>query len=322
MLVAVHDVITSNHDSRVPAMNEFKVIKQFFSDACGTSRTDVLTGIGDDAARVTCQQSVVTVNSTLQQQQDFQADHAAASVGHLLLAPALAQLIAKGAQPAWALLSLSLAQADTRWLQAFSNGLLDLAEQADVQLVGGDTTRGQSIRLSLNCHGIFQHPPAAQACHPETGDLIYVVGNLGENSLAILALQEEIHLPAAVKNAVLHNLHYPVAPLGLHKVHASLPVFAFPLTTGLQPALTEIVDQADCGASLYVAQFPCSEQVESRLELLGGSAMLAQSPQPCTLAMIVAADHQARFEQSVNDCGYTSSWVGIIESQPGVRLVD
>lgn len=303
-------------------MNEFEIIKQFFSDACHANRADVLTGIGDDAARVLSQLPVMTVNITLQEQLDFQPDHAAASVGHLLLAPALAQLIAKGAQPSWALLSLGLPQADSSWLQEFSKGLLQVARQAGVQLVGGDTTRSPNIRLSLNCHGLLQHDQTAQAYQPEPGDLVYVVDNLGESSLAILALQKEIHLPVAVMNAAMVSLQYPVPPLGLHKVHARLPVIAFPLTTGLYTTLAGIVDQARCGACLYAAQLPCPEQVESRLEQIGGRAMLLESRQPCTLAMIVPADQQALFEQSVMDSGYSTSWVGIIESQPGVRLVD
>jgi len=303
-------------------MNEFEVIKQFFAHRNHVDRADVLTSIGDDAARVHSQQPVVTVNITLQERQDFQPDQDAASVGHLLMATALAQLIARGAQPAWALLALSMPQVDSRWLQEFSKGLLQVAKLADVQLIGGDTTRSQIIRLSLNCHGIQQHEQTAQAYRPKTGDLIYVTGNLGENSLAILALQEEIHLPVAVKNTALASLLYPQPPLGLHKVHETLPVCAFPLTTGLRTTLAEIVDQAQCGASLYAAQVPCSEQVELRLELLGGREMLLESPQPCTLAMIVPADQQAVFEQTATDCGVTASWVGIIEAQTGVRLVD
>lgn len=303
-------------------MNEFELIKQFFSDACDTSRADVLTGIGDDAARVLCQQPVVTVNLTLQQHLDFQSEDAAASVGHLLLARAVTQLIAKGAQPAWALLSLSMPQADTSWLQAFSKGLLDVATQAGVQLIGGDTTRSPAIRLVLNCHGILQNDAYAEAYRPQVGDLIYIVGELGESGLAILALQDEIRLPAAVKKAALARLQYPEPALGLDQVLTRLPVFAFPITTGLDAALTQVVNDYHCGASLYLDQLPCPESVESRLQLLGGKAMLLASPQPCTLAMVVSADQQAVFEKAITDSGYAATWVGTIESQSGVRVID
>jgi len=303
-------------------MNEFEIIKQFFLDTCHTSRADVLTGIGDDAARVLDQHTVITVNITLQEQHDFQSDHAAASVGHLLLAPALAQLIARGAEPSWALLSLGMPQANSCWLQAFSTGLLDVARLADVQLVGGDTTRSPNIRLSLNCHGLLLNDQAEPAYQPKPDDLIYVVGNLGESNLAILALQEEIHLPADVRDTVIRELHYPAPPFGLNKIFGSTSVFSFPITKGLYTALATVVKEAGCGASLYVDQLPCSEQVESRLVQSGGKSMLAESPQPCTLAMIIPADTQALFEQSVMDCGYTATWVGVVESLADVRLVE
>ncbi len=303
-------------------MNEFELIKHFFADTRHISRTDVLTGIGDDAARVHSQHAVITTNLLLQEQIDFQPNDAAASIGHMLMARTLTLLIAQGAQPAWAMLSLSMPKADSSWLEAFSEALLQIARLADVQLIGGDTTRSPNIRLLLSCHGLLPREQSVQAHQPKPGDLIYVVGSLGDNSLAILALQEEIHLPTAVKRAVLDSLYYPAPPLGLDKILATLPVLAFPLTTGLYASLDEVVNEACCGASLYVDQLPCDGQVESRLQQLGGRAMLSESPQPCTLAMIVPSDQQALFEQSVTDCGYCATWVGVTESLPEVRLVD
>src|SRR4029077_10010023 len=65
-----------------------------------------------------------------------------ASIGHRCLAVNLSDLAAMGARPAWALLALTLPDADEGWLAEFAAGFSALARAHEVALVGGDTTRG------------------------------------------------------------------------------------------------------------------------------------------------------------------------------------
>ena len=47
-------------------------------------------------------------------------------------------------------LSLSFEQLNEPWLDGFSQGLLGLANQFSIQLIGGDSTRGpETLRLHL-----------------------------------------------------------------------------------------------------------------------------------------------------------------------------
>ena len=48
-----------------------------------------------------------------------------------------------GAEPAWALLSLTLPRADEAWLAQFAARPATCAARHGVALVGGDTTRGR-----------------------------------------------------------------------------------------------------------------------------------------------------------------------------------
>src|SRR5205085_1087635 len=63
-------------------------------------------------------------------------------LGHKTLAVNLSDLAAMGAMPRFALLAGALPDADDAWLTAFMRGFRALAERYDVELVGGDTTRG------------------------------------------------------------------------------------------------------------------------------------------------------------------------------------
>jgi thiamine-monophosphate kinase len=53
-------------------------------------------------------------------------------------------MAAMGAMPYWAMLAITLPGVDHAWLGAFAKGFFDLAEEFNVSLVGGDTTRGPS----------------------------------------------------------------------------------------------------------------------------------------------------------------------------------
>ena len=81
--------------------------------------------------------------------------------------------------------------------EAFSRGLLALADGHGCELVGGDTTQGP---LNI-CITVCGEAPAGQALlrsGARPGDDIYVSGTLGDARLALEALQGHITLPADV----------------------------------------------------------------------------------------------------------------------------
>ena len=65
-----------------------------------------------------------------------------------------------GAKPAWFTLALSLPEVDEVWLEEFSNGLFKLAAQHGVSLIGGDTTRSETLAITIQIAGLL---PRGQA---------------------------------------------------------------------------------------------------------------------------------------------------------------
>src|SRR5215467_8253750 len=109
------------------SLGEFELIDKFFRD-CGARRTDVALGIGDDAALLDCPpgMQLVAAIDTLVLGNHFLAHFPAESIGHRALAVNLSDLAAMGAKPAWALLALTLPEADESWLEEFATGFNDL----------------------------------------------------------------------------------------------------------------------------------------------------------------------------------------------------
>ncbi len=125
------------------SLGEFELIERFFARAAGR-RADVIVGIGDDAAvlRVPEGAELVAATDTLIAGVHFPVDTAPDAIGHKALAVNLSDLAAMGAEPAWAMLALTLPEADEAWLGEFARGFLALAGCHRMALVGGDTTRG------------------------------------------------------------------------------------------------------------------------------------------------------------------------------------
>ena len=97
-------------------LGEFDLIERYFRRS--SRRRDVLLGVGDDAAllEVPPGRALVAATDTLVEGRHFLPGAPPRSVGHQALAVNLSDLAAMGAEPAWALLSLSLPEPDERWL--------------------------------------------------------------------------------------------------------------------------------------------------------------------------------------------------------------
>src|SRR5579872_3206458 len=95
------------------SLSEFDLIERYFR-GCGAKRADVHVGVGDDAAILDCPAGVelVAAVDTLVAGVHFPHGSAPASIGHRSLAVNLSDLAAMGARPAWALLALTLPEAD------------------------------------------------------------------------------------------------------------------------------------------------------------------------------------------------------------------
>lgn len=169
---------------------------------CSPARGDVVLGIGDDAAltRLPDGEYLVSCCDTLNEGVHFSDDDDAADIGWKSLAVNLSDIAAMGATPRWALLSLTLPEPDTRWVEDFSAGFSELAQQHDLALIGGDMTRGPRA-ICVTVLGSLAGEPARRGT-AAPGDPLAVTGTLGAAALALrlgrrapTALTKRLHRP-------------------------------------------------------------------------------------------------------------------------------
>jgi thiamine-monophosphate kinase len=179
------------------ALGETGLIERYFR-ACGAQRTDVPLGIGDDAALLSVPAGcdLVATTDTLVAGVHFPHGSAPASIGHRALAVNLSDIAAMGARPAWALLALTLPQADESWLCEFAAGLGALARDHRVALVGGDTTQGP-LCITVQLLGLVATGGAVRRSGARAGDALFVSGTPGDAAAGLALEQSRLQAPPA-----------------------------------------------------------------------------------------------------------------------------
>ncbi|HEX2796726.1 MAG TPA: thiamine-phosphate kinase [Immundisolibacter sp.] len=297
---------------------EFDLIARHFA-ALTQQRADVVLGVGDDAALLDPppgQELVVTVD-TLALGVHFFADCPPAALGHKALAVNLSDLAAMGAEPAWALLALTLPAADEAWLAQFAAGFAALARTFDVSLVGGDTCRGP-LAISVTALGRVPRGQALRRSGARPGDGVYVSGEIGAAGLAVRARRGEIVLPAALATHAAQRLDYPQPRVALGLALRGLASAAIDVSDGLLADLGHICASSAVGARLELARLPLSEGalgVASDESLIG-------SGDDYELCFTVPPRHEPALGALAASAGCALTRVGRIEAAPGLWLID
>lgn len=234
---------------------EFELIGRYFTHG---ARHAVL-GVGDDAAlvRVKRGHDLVVSADMLVAGRHFFRDADPRQLGHKALAVNLSDMAAMGATPRWATLALALPTAERRWVRAFSRGFMALARRFDVDLIGGDTTRGP-LNICVQIMGETPHGKALRRDGARRGDDIWVSGTLGDAALALAALRRRIKLKPAELASCAARLHTPLPRVALGRALRSVAHSAIDISDGLLADLGHILESSDVAAEIELAALPAS----------------------------------------------------------------
>ncbi len=170
-------------------MDEFELIRRFFVRQ--QRMPGVAVGIGDDGAVLTPSPGLqlVQVVDTLVEQVHFPTDTDAADIAYRSVVVNLSDIAAMGARPRWMTLALTISEASEQWLESFSRGLFEAADKFNVALVGGDTTSGPVITVTVTITAEVEAGRALLRSGAQPGDAIFVTGTLGDAAAGLTLLQ-------------------------------------------------------------------------------------------------------------------------------------
>jgi thiamine-monophosphate kinase len=294
-------------------MNEFAIIEHFFNSS-NLKREDVILGIGDDCAIVQppTEQELLITTDTLVSGVHFLPDMAAYDIGFKSLAVNLSDLAAKGAEPAWITLALTLPDANEIWLKAFSKGLFELANRYHVQLIGGDLTKGP-LSVTIQAIGFAPKNKAPRRSGAKPGDLIYVSHTLGDAALGLAYLKNSIAIAKPYQDYLAERHCRPEPRIAMGKQLREIAHASIDISDGLVADLGHILDMSNVGATVYVDSIPLSDSLLASVSREEG----------IVLALTGGDDYELCFTVEPNkahllDTTYTC--IGKINNQPGLDL--
>jgi thiamine-monophosphate kinase len=303
--------------------SEADLIARYFA-VDEVSRDDVILGIGDDGAvlRVPSGKELVVSIDTLLAGVHFPHDTDPASIGYKAMAVNLSDMAAMGAVPAWATLSLVLPEKNHDWLKAFSRGFFELAHQFNVQLVGGDTCRGE-LAITVQLHGFVNTGEFLRRDTARPGDLVYVTGVLGDAGLAMLIKKYKHKLRQKDYQYLSGRLDRPFPRVEAGQSLRGIAHAVIDISDGLASDLGHILASSRVGATLFIDKIPISPVFASCKDWLDDGMtwvdLAISYGDDYELCFTIDPRNQNMLEQQLLNTPYTC--IGEITTSPGLHCI-
>ena len=300
-------------------LDEFSLIEKYFKNQ-KISRPDVILGIGDDAALVNVPSNCLLVLSmdTLVEGVHFPPQTSPFDIGYKALAVNLSDLAAMGAEPAWMTLALTLPEINTTWLDEFTKGLNQLAKQFNVQLIGGDTTRGP-LTVTIQVHGFVQPHHVLSRHGAKVGDKIYVSGTLGDAGLGLQIALGNRDLPIQDKLFVLQRLNRPIPRIQLGILLREIATSAIDISDGLLADLNHILKSSNVGARINAKNIPLSQALQN-LPLAEAQQLALTAGDDYELCFTIPTENENTLIARLSHLEINYSSIGEIQKAPGLQI--
>ena len=315
-------------------IGEFDLIDRYFrplgslpGGRAVPARGSVVLGVGDDAAllELPVGQLLVAALDSLVEGTHFLPGCDPASVGHRALAVNLSDLAAMGAEPAWALLGLTLPAADEPFLAEFARGFGELAARHAVSLVGGDTTSGP-LAASVQAMGFVPPGLALRRDGAAVGDLLFVSGTPGDSAAGLRLEMGEpggLRVPSGAEAAarqLRNRFLFPTPRVELGLALRGLASACIDVSDGLAVDAGKMAAASGCGLRINVESLPLSEALlavagEDRARdwcLAGG--------EDYELCFSLPPGRLAELPDALERAGCPVRCIGVLEAEPGIRI--
>lgn len=169
---------------RVLEIGEFGLIRRLRAivESSVQATSDVLVGIGDDAAVVSCGGKMVLTADALVEGVHFRRDWISMeAVGYRAMAASLSDVAAMGGRPLFALVTLALPyDEEVEPIEKLYRGMVELCDASGVRIVGGDVVATPGpLMLTVSLTGELLGEQPLTRSGAQAGDWIFVTGDIG-----------------------------------------------------------------------------------------------------------------------------------------------
>ncbi|PPI86340.1 thiamine-phosphate kinase [Candidatus Pantoea edessiphila] len=295
---------------------EFELIKKYFNHTKNTYNYSnyIELGIGDDCAllKIPKNQILAVSNDTFVADVHFLNNIKPSDLAYKALSVSLSDLAAMGADPTWVTLSITLPKLNDSWLFSFSKSLFKLLNYYNIELIGGDTTRGP-LSLGFNVYGIIPKGCAIKRSGAKLNDLIYVTGNLGDSAAGLQLLQNNLKIKNAKSYRSLIKRHLrPVPRIEQGKALRSIASSAIDISDGLISDLGHILQHSSCGAYINLDNIPLSHDLTSNFEFNQILSWALSGGEDYELCFTIPEKNIHKLDTAFNDLDLPYTYIGRI----------
>lgn len=275
-------------------MAENEWIKRYFAPA---ARTTGAQGLQDDVAIFppTARARIITVD-TLIERVHFLSDDPIDTVARKLVRVNVSDILAKGAEPAEALLALSWPsgrlEAD---LAEFAGAFRDELDAWGIALIGGDTTSHNGpLHLTMTLTGTCLSDAPISRMGAAPGQDLWVTGSIGASGKGLKSIQNGVET-----ETFAHFYRLPaIPPLSVASIVAGHATAALDVSDGLLIDVLRLAEASGVGVRIDLKAVPVVTQAETVAQILehctaGDDYQVLFSAEPSHSAAIRAAMEKA-----------------------------
>ena len=299
-------------------MDEFELIRRYFSRSAMDE--GVRIGVGDDGAILVPEpgHDLVAVVDTLVDGVHFPRGLDPYAIGWRAMAVNLSDIAAMGGRPRWATLALTLVSADPDWLETFASGLYAAAENDGVSLVGGDTTHGDQLVISVQLLGEVPKGRGLTRAGAQPGDAVYVSGRVGSAAGGLALISQGL---SDSDNPLLQRFCRPQARIALGQRLAGLASAAIDVSDGLLGDLGKLTEASKVGADLQLEHVPLDEELTARFGDERAMQMALTGGDDYELCFTVPAEAAERIGSLARELQLDLTRIGVIRDGKAVRCL-
>ena len=245
-------------------MDEFGIIARYFAPLAGEGAF----GLTDDVAllRQRPGHDLLVTTDAITEGVGFFVFDPSSSIARKALRVNLSDLVAKGAEPAYYLLNLSLPHTVTPdWLAGFAEGLAADQSEYGVTLLGGDTgaTDGP-LSIAVTAFGFVPSGKMVRRNGAQVGDDVYVTGRIGESGGGLAIFRRENHsLSDADRDSLIARYRVPEPPVSFAARLRDIAHASVDISDGLIADLGHIASASGVRIVVEGERVPLSSQLKA-----------------------------------------------------------
>ncbi len=299
--------------------DEFNLIEKYFAPLAAPEGLSLL----DDAACVPSRSDYdqIFTKDVLVAGKHFFPDDNPKDLAFKAVSVNVSDLAAKGAEPAFYMLGLSLpSSVSEQWISEFSQGLAEAQEFYNIGLLGGDSTSTHGpVTVSVTAIGYVPKGMMIKRSGAEIGDLVYVTGTLGDAACALQGLLGNCEpvddlLPAYYRPEARYNIG-----MELRDIATS----AADISDGLLADAGHIAKASSLGISIFLDKIPVSLSVQNLVK--ANSNLCNQvwcGGDDYELIFTASENKFSEIEALANENAIKITEIGKVTNGLGVELID